>query len=660
MLLGVAWWAGLLAGNAQGQVPTGFRAPVTYRIEARLVPKEGLIRGTTHIRWTNYSPDPVERIPIHLYMNAFEGPDTTFFREERLASGESSFDPAATGGIQIRKLDSEEMGDLLPALRFIQPDDGNPSDRTLAEVRLPKPVAPGSSVQLHAVFETRLPSKVYARSGRRGNFFMAGQWFPKVAVLEPPGWRHAAATRWNCHQYHRNSEFYSNFANYEVWLSLPNEYKVGATGREVARKPATSGRRETVCLFRQEAVVDFAWAAAPDFIEVTEKFTASTEVGPEEYAHWSRVLGVSPESLRLPDVSIRLLVQPDHEASIPLFLRTLKHAIKLYGLMFGPYPYAAVTLVDPPVGAIEAGGMEYPTLFTGAFHRILQWWPLNGLGAETVITHEFGHNYWMGVVASNEFEEPWIDEGINSYAEARINAILAGREDAPMERVSLGSFAEHRWITLRDRPLPDALDTASWCFAPGGYSANAYGRAATMFLTLEHLMGRAPFARTLRGFYQAFRFRHPDTRDFTAHFAAAGGETVRRFLAEAFAPAAWVDYAVSGLTTREDRSAKQWESVVTLERHGTIVLPVDVEIRFEDGRVRTERWDGESRWTRYAFRESSPVVAASVDPGLKVPLDRCFANNSRTTRPRAENISRLQAIFQFLVQVLLHLVALLA
>lgn len=637
-------------------LPAGFRAPVSYRMEARLLPKDNLIKGTAFIQWTNYSPAPVDRLPFHLYMNAFEGTASTFFQEERLETGEAPSGPSAPGGVVIRRIEVGGSGNIIKSLRFIQPDDGNASDRTVAELVLPQAVEAGRSVQIAVYFETKLPP-VVMRAGRFGNFFMAGQWYPKLGVLEPPGWRHSGATRWNCHQYHYNSEFYANFANYEVRITVPANFIVGATGKEVFCKPV-NGRKEKVYLYKQDAAVDFAWSASPDFVEVAGMFSGSSDVSPDEYASWAAALGLDPGTAKLPDVGIRLLLQKDHEDYGPLFMRTLKDAIKMYGLLFGPYPYATVTVIDPPSGALEAGGMEYPTLFTNAFHRVMKWWPFDTLGMESVITHEFGHNYWMATAASNEFEEPWIDEGLNQYSENRINSFLAGLGNQPMDHFSASSFLASRFHMLGNQPLLDSLATWSWKFAPGTYFSQSYSRAAMVMLTLENLMGRNMFLRTLRQFYQTFRFAHPDTRDFQDLFSAAGGHKVRLFLKQAFAPGATVDYSVSTVTSGRTGAAEPWDNHFTLYRKGTITLPVEVEVRFESGETRRLVWDGASPWQRFDLKGSSPVVSVCVDPGRKVPLDTCFANNSTTTRPAKENISKLQAIVQFVFQLLLQLLLL--
>ena len=652
----LALWGALAAWLAAAAAPA-----VGYRIDARLDPDKKEISGREVLTWTNYAPDPVDRLMFHLYMNAFADRNSTFLSESRTwwARG-SSFNPKRAGGCDVRSLVIDGMGDLSRSVRFVQPDDGNRSDRTVMEVPLPRPVQPGETLAIRIRFLTRLPGLV-ARAGWAGDFFMAGQWFPKIGVLEPPGWRGAVSTRWNCHQYHKESEFYANFGSYDVTLTLPSRFKVGATGKRIGMT-VDPKKKSTTYRYVQANVHDFAWAADPDFIEVTERFSGDRDVPEVERRYWAEILGCTPRDLRLPDVTMILLMSPDHRDQAALHVRTLKEAIRGYGMMLGPYPYETITLIDPPPGGEASGGMEYPTLFTAGTHSIAKFWPFNKIHIETVVTHEYGHNYWYGMVGSNEFEEPWLDEGINSFCEsAVIHSLAPGRQRHELVAAGgMGSFAYNRSAYLATLPLHDPLDTWSWRFYPGQYGVNAYERPVVMLLTLQNLMGREKFYRTLRDFHLRWRFRHPDTADFVAAFSAAGGPAAAAFLDQAVHTEAALDFAVDAVDNSEpEPKTGLIRSSIRLSRTGTVRMPVDVRFRFEDGRTVRKTWLAETRWTVFRFEGKSPLTEVVVDPETRIALDSNLANNSWAQSPPQDYTGRWRAFFQAGLQHLLQLFTLL-
>lgn len=658
VLLASAFLALSQPPDALGDAPEGCTPVVGYRIEARLHARDKLVKGSATITWTNYSQEPVSTLRFHLYMNAFESDRTTFFKEGAEDLKGVVLDDKSRGYIKINTMHVEGMGDVKPSLKFIQPDDGNPDDRTVAEVVLPSPVRPEGRAVVRVTFETKLPL-IVARAGYRDKFFMGAQWFPKLCVLEPPDWRHSKQTAWNSHQYHFNSEFYSNFANYDVKLIMPASYVVGATGESVSRKEGP-GRNEVSHVYRQMGIHDFAWAACPDFVETAGVFDGDADVTPGEYEEWSRLLDVPAKDLRLPKVKIILLMHRQHAAFTASSMDTLKRAIKFHGLLLGGYPYSTITLVDPAPGAWGAWGMEYPTLFTAGSHSIMGWWPLSLLGWDSVIVHEFAHNYWQGMAASNEFEDPWLDEGLTSYCESLFH-VLQGRPGAgALDVPGIDSFQARRAVVVASSPLVDPVTAWSWKFWPrGGYAVNTYDRPAIVLLTLENMMGRKAFFKSLRGFFQRFRFKHPDTRDFLDWFYQSGGADVGAFIESAFAPGASLDYAVAGVDVAPQGGGLTL-SRVTVTRAGTMQLPVDVLVRFEDGREERKRWDARSMWRVFEFSGPSPVAVAWVDPDFRVPLDSNLANNSYSVKPKAGLLDRIESIFRFIVQFLLQLLAFLS
>jgi hypothetical protein len=435
ILLAAALFLTLGAERAglQADVPERSDRVVSYTIAAELIPEHQTVHGKMDLVWRNTTEVPVGELYFHLYLNAFKDMESSHLRE---SGGEgkrrSRWSKEYPGWIRINSMLREDGSDLwTDATRhFVAPDDGNEKDRTLARVDLPAPVAPGETIALKVDFDSRLP-RVFRRTGWAGDpadssnlFFMAAQWFPKIAVLRRT---EDGKASWNAHQFHRNTEFFSDFGVYQVSITVPAGYRVGATGNRISESESADGATRTY-VHRQEDVHDFAWTASP-FFSVKEfrwsfdEFCAQapngmggrvTELLERTAAH----LGLPVEKVR-PDkeVLVRIMLQQDHAGVADRFRWAAGAALACYGIWFGAYTYDVLTVVDPPAGGGAAGGMEYPTLITVWGDRTA---PDYATGMEGVTVHEFGHQYFYGLVASNEFEEAWLDEGLTTYTTARI------------------------------------------------------------------------------------------------------------------------------------------------------------------------------------------------------------------------------------------------
>ena len=349
-----------------------------YKMDVRLDTDEKSVSGTMDAYWVNKSSDTVPDLRMHLYMNAFRSNQTTYFREAGGSPGSKDSDP---GWTEIKSFTVNNGIDLTSAMQYISPDDNNPEDKTVLRVMLPEPALPGDTVSVTIEFKTRL-SSFFRRTGYNDNYYFVAQWFPKFGVYEPAGLRNRTKGAWNCHQFHFDSEFYSDHSVYEVGINTPSEYIIGSGGLLISENETGEGRKTS--RYRAEDIVDFAWTAWPDYLVVTEQ--------------WRHV-------------TITLLTSKDRARQVSRQFTAVKNALEYLNDNVGPYPWPYLTFVDPPLKGSGAGGMEYTTLFTSASAYIMPGWihlP------ELVTVHEFGHAYFMGILASNEFEEPWLDEGINS------------------------------------------------------------------------------------------------------------------------------------------------------------------------------------------------------------------------------------------------------
>jgi len=231
---------------------------VSYKIKAKLLPEEKIVKGEEIIIWKNITSKPTSEIYFHLYLNAFRNELSTFMRESGI--GRFRRKDMEWGYCEVREIKINGI-DMKKKIHYVQPDDRNIYDRTLANIPLDSPVNPGESISISLIFESKLP-KVLARSGYSRDFFMVAQWFPKIAVLREEGW--------NAHQYHRNSEFFSDFGKYEVEIRTPEKFKVVASGLKTNE---WKEKGEIVRIFKEDKIHDFAWSASPNHKIFEEEFS---------------------------------------------------------------------------------------------------------------------------------------------------------------------------------------------------------------------------------------------------------------------------------------------------------------------------------------------------------------------------------------------------
>jgi len=658
----------------------------SYDLKANLNHQTHTIDGSAVLTWWNDSPDTVPTLQFHLYMNAFKNEKSTFIRESGGQLRGDRFEKKEWGWIDIKSMRIVNGAELTKSIRFIHPDDGNTDDQTVIEVALPAPVKPGEKIQVAMEFVTKMP-QIFARTGFHDDFYLVAQWFPKLGVWETAGFRYSTKGAWNTHQFHANSEFFANFGTYKAELTVPSNFKVGATGVQTRRKE--DGKTATYT-FEQEDVTDFAWCASPT-IQIHERmFEAAKQVSPQDYEAAAKLTGVSPGELKLDDVRMIVLLQPEHGNQLEDHFRAAANAIKYFGLWYGKYPYSKITIVDPPFGGAGAGGMEYPTFITAG----TSWPSANALLAEVVI-HEFGHQYFMHQIATNEFEESWLDEGFTQYSTTKVMSKTWDRIKLP---IRILGFPVAEWLRMPtldhfsvDRaahvaaPRSDDLVRNAWSYFDGGsYGVNSYMRTSTTLRSLENYLGEEKMGRLLRTYFQRWRFNHPTSRDFEKVANEVAGQDLGWFFNQFVFGNRELDYAVTQASSNEigtaagvfDRDGKKntvsveearksgegkkerkklYRTTVKVQRLADAVVPVEIRVKFKDGHIENRTWDGQYRWVKYVFERSSEIESAQIDPGNKWLLDINLANNSKTAEPSYTPIAKWSSHVLFWVENLMLL-----
>jgi hypothetical protein len=453
---------------------------------------------------------------------------------------------------------------------------------------------------------------IVERTGVSRDFHFVGQWFPKIARLEPDGtWAHFA--------FHPHAEFYADFGDYDVTLDVPEAMVVGATGRRVSES-VEGGRRRL--RQRADSVHDFAWAAWPAFERREE---------------------------RIGEVDVHVLYPPGNALNAERTLAALRFSLPLFDAAYGRYPYPDLTVVHPPPFAAAAGGMEYPTLITTGGPWYGPWTGVRSLEAVTV--HELGHQWFYGLLASNEVKSPFLDEGLTSFAESTCLADWLGPASGghalgleisvlSAYRAFSASYAEDE---IAGKPAPEFTSFQN-------LGALVYARTALLLETVARVFGRERLDRALRAYAERFRFRHPEPDDLFAAIGEHVGPQARAVLEQGLLERGRVNYRVHEILSARNRAPAGYferpsgrerviatpeppagyRSRVTVYRQGSLEIPVDVLLIAEDGSRRSERWDGRGPHHVFEYAGPSPLVRAVIDPNQKILVDDRLFDNQRS------------------------------
>lgn len=655
---------------------------VRYAIAAELDPVKHTLTGKQQLTWRNRSAQPVCSIYLHMYLNGFEGPGSTFMTEQRASSGGFRSNVATKDGeYGYIRLDKVAQGGAVAKWSFVQPDGGPKTDRSVVRIDLPTPVAAGASTTLDIDFFDQLP-RVVARTGYYGSFHLIGQWFPKIGVLELPGERGATAPRWNAHEFHLHSEFYADYGSYDVQLTVPKDYTVGATGQLQGTPVERAGK--TTHHYVQDDVHDFAWTADKRYAKPLIKT-------------WNGPLG---------PVEVKVLYHPEYTSNAEPVAQATIDSLAYFSKTLGAYPYKTATAVIPPYGAAEAGGMEYPTFFTADSTDQVAAGSLGRFMLDFVTVHEFGHGYFYGILGSNEFEEPMLDEGMNEYWDQRmmtarkqginltlpwLRALGIGTQFSPfdMERIS---------ANLNDPA--DPLGNNSWVRMSSSSYGSVYSRTATAMRQIEKQVGTPAMEQAMKLYYARWKFRHPalaDLRDALAEGTGKPAIVNRAFDAYVFGTGK-TDDRISSLSSEErlplpgyvayqgkqvlvgskaidaainkhrtawkkaHPNAKAWEGAfpyrtVAMVRRDAIKPLQTLRIHFADGSQRDYPVTSQDSWQRFVVITPSKAVSAELDPEHLVRMDANRLNDSRTLEPQPQASRRWFGDFTTLLQSLLALLA---
>jgi hypothetical protein len=580
--------------------------PASYEIEAVLDDSSHVLTGSEIVKFVNPTSKPLDKIAFHLYPNAFKDTTTVFCREsDRIKSSVARGNTASMDVDNIKLFDES----IDTSKYYI--------DGTRLYIELDNVLPPERHIEISMDFNMQIP-RLDERFGydNDGNYILT-HWFPILC-----GYQKDRLIDW---EYHAESEFFSNFAYFDISIQIPDDFVLGSTGSAV--KDSVSGS-EAVWHVRADSVITFAISCGPEF----ELFESDT-------------LGVNIIYL-LNKKNIHL-----YETADPV----VKFSLDKFSDLLFPYPYDELTIVD--INAF-ASGMEQPGLIVIDFPKDDE--GINGQILKATLAHEIAHQWFYAVIATNEFEEAWLDEGFTSYLEYYV-----GRE-AGYNKLSLlfsNYFASYssmeRLLTLsQESKYP--INLKSWDYPNlQTYSSAVYGRAWLVLQALHKASGDSLFFSTLKDFANEYRFKHPDQSDILNFIDNRYEQDMSRFFDQFINGTARVDYSIESINFSkvENVDANQFATTVRIERKRDGILPQDVTIVLENGETLSEKWDGESRVIDTKFVSDSRPVYATLDFEGSYFFDENLNNNSLYLE---SNIMRLisfewdiEFIFEFLMVLFL-------
>ncbi len=494
---------------------------VSYKIAVKLADETNTLIGNISMVYTNNSPKELNEIYMHLWPNAYSSRNTAFAKQH-LENGKTDFYFAKP----------EEQGSI-DSLNF-KVNNANinwklTNDVDIALLTLNEPLKPGQNITISTPFYVFLP-KVYSRMGHEKQLYCITQWFPKPAVFDVNGW--------NPIPYLDQGEFYSEFGSFDVSISVPKNYVVAATGNlqneeenlflnTLAAKPAVeyevppiSSNAFKTLRYLQDSVHDFAWFASKEFN--VKKGEIALQNG-KTIETWLFAKNINAFGI-------------DY----------INEGVKYYSDHIGNYPYNLAQVVITPLEA--GGGMEYPTITNCASID------------RTTIIHEVGHNWFYGILGSNEREHPWMDESLNTYYESRCSQ---EKKDAEMAKygkkkdvlndvfnLNLEGFGQARLLyAISARKNEDqAGNLPSTAYTDFNYGAIIYAKNPLSFYMLQNYLGNNKFDSMMHAYYEKWKFKHPLPNDFKNHAEAFTAKDLSWFFDGVLGSTQKMDYKIVGIT----------------------------------------------------------------------------------------------------------------
>jgi Peptidase family M1 domain len=594
-----------------------------YTVVARLNETRGLVEASGVLHYVNASPDTLRELWLHQHLNAFRPGSRWSARDS--AQGVNSFQSLADPEYGFERFTAPpRLGSTVLSVEYpLAPDS------TVVRLPLPRALRPGDSLNLTLQWEAR-PSTRLRRQGRKGRHYDFAQWFPKIAVYDRDGWKPNALVR--------QGELYGEFGTFDVTFLLPADQVIAATGVPVEGDPGWSRVKVPGSAAPRLAKNAYGKKRGPARVEIPDGYRAvrflaeqvhhfGWSVSPDyryEGAAWVRRGSPGTGRRRAPDtVSLHVLFERWQPGRT---LGDLRHALQWLERLYGPYAWPQLTVAE----RLEGSGTEFPMLV------------MDGEEDRSLVVHEAGHQFTYGMLANNEWQSAWMDEGFTTYSEywakgeARVPLALERAAHNWFDVRTIADTAVRRRIsavealtesieapTLRRPPPPLGL-RADLFTSKDEYDEVVYDRAAGMYSALHDVMGDATFRQFLKRYVSRWKFRHVDRQAMQQVAEDVTKAPLGWFFDQWINTTGTIDYRLDSLVVRPRRNGRDslWQVTVQLQRQGVYRHPMPVGIRTATG------------WTVVrgdALLDRQTVTFALRTPPLEVWLDPFGTVESRTT-----------------------------
>ncbi|MCC6371649.1 MAG: M1 family metallopeptidase [Bacteroidia bacterium] len=581
--------------NAQNSY---FQQEVHFTMQVRLNDEKHSLHATSEIKYINHSPQNLSFIYFHLWPNAYKNSNTALgqqlLQQKKTALYYSKPDERG----YMDSLDFKVNGEKIKwEIDKVHPD--------ICKLFLNEPLLSEGTITISTPFFVKIPDAEFSRLGHTGQAYFITQWYPKPAVYDKDGWHPMP--------YLDQGEFYSEFGSFDVSITLPQNYILAATGNPVKTPeeakfmeqecaktlscltqnkrrqndmdfPPSSKQTKTI-RFQQKKVHDFAWFADKRFYVVEDEVLL-----PDSSSHVNTHVYFTGKNFTL-----------WHDA-----INYVNQSTLFYSRLVGNYPFEHISAVDGTIMA--GGGMEYPgiTVIGDASSKH---------DLETTIAHEVGHNWFYGILGSNERDFPFLDEGINSFYEMRYN-----REKYPYKKLteylyrdsSFQLFGVNKMAIWRDKELAfmyslksrtdQALNLPAADYSSTNYGTIVYAKTPVVLDYMMDYMGRETFDKAMQYYYETYKFKHPSPSDFFNALSTSSGLDLSQFEKVLFNSTQHIDYKIKSV-----KKSKAGGFDIEVKNKSKALLPFNITA-YKKGRAIKTLW-----YQGFENKKKLPFDADSAD-----------------------------------------------
>lgn len=560
-----------------------FQQDVDYKIEVTLDDENHILRGQETIDYKNNSKDTLRFLLFHLWANAYKD-DKSTYTEHEVANGDTKF-----------YYSKEEQRGFIDSLEFkVDNENVNISNFNNLEdvilVELNHPLLPNEHIEINTPFRLVIP-EVFSRLGHDEQDYQISQWYPKPAVYDSKGWHPLP--------YLDQGEFYSEFGRFDVSISVPQNYIVAATGNlqnesekqfltqiknDTTKRNIVSDKEYKTLHFIQENVHDFAWFASKEY-RIEETFVTLKNGHKVQCTSYFK-----PKNKKKYEGSSKIIAQ----------------TITNYSKLVGNYPYDYASIVDGTL--LAGGGMEYPMITViGNVHDKTE--------LQTVIVHEVGHNWFQGILGTNERDHAWMDEGMNSFYENKVVNIIDNlnteKKEDKIQNLTKELNGNFIYQLSAKQQQDQIINSTSAEFTSINYGGCVYYKSAALFAYLESYLGIEIFNKAMQLYFETWKYKHPYPEDFRTIIESIAGKKLEWFFDDGLNSTKKIDYKIK--VKKKDN-----QYIISAKNKKDFKGPIPINAMIKDSIAET-KWIEFPYHKAVSFTDNKNITAYKIDGKKTLP-----------------------------------------